>query len=162
MDLSLSLLLIRFTAGLLLMGHGAQKLVGIGLEAEAVADALDEIPPQLTAAMDNVVVLVADRNDAELARFHVGHEWWRAGRGKLRASCDKVDKVGASALVRHVLDVDTAHQFQVFDREMPRASVPGTANGRLLQAGQKDVWRFAAKKGARLALETNARRLGSP
>src|SRR5216110_3388371 len=30
MDLSLSLLLIRFTAGLLLMGHGAQKLVGIG------------------------------------------------------------------------------------------------------------------------------------
>jgi putative oxidoreductase len=30
MDLSLSLLLIRFAAGLLLMGHGAQKLVGIG------------------------------------------------------------------------------------------------------------------------------------
>jgi putative oxidoreductase len=30
MDLSLSLLLIRFTAGLLLMGHGAQKLIGIG------------------------------------------------------------------------------------------------------------------------------------
>jgi predicted Zn-dependent protease with MMP-like domain len=32
---------------------------------EAVADALDEIPPQLTAAMDNVVVLVADRNAEE-------------------------------------------------------------------------------------------------
>jgi putative oxidoreductase len=30
MDLSLSLLVIRFTAGMLLMGHGAQKLVGIG------------------------------------------------------------------------------------------------------------------------------------
>lgn len=30
MDLSLSLLLIRFTAGMLLMGHGAQKLAGIG------------------------------------------------------------------------------------------------------------------------------------
>jgi predicted Zn-dependent protease with MMP-like domain len=32
---------------------------------ELVADALDTIPPELTAAMDNVVVLVADRNDAE-------------------------------------------------------------------------------------------------
>jgi putative oxidoreductase len=30
MDLSLSVLLIRFTVGMLLMGHGAQKLVGIG------------------------------------------------------------------------------------------------------------------------------------
>ena len=30
MDLSLSLLLIRFTVGLVVMGHGAQKLVGIG------------------------------------------------------------------------------------------------------------------------------------
>lgn len=29
MDLSLSLLLIRFTVGMLLMGHGAQKLVGV-------------------------------------------------------------------------------------------------------------------------------------
>jgi predicted Zn-dependent protease with MMP-like domain len=32
---------------------------------EAVADALDSIPPQLTAAMDNVVVLVADLNPEE-------------------------------------------------------------------------------------------------
>jgi len=32
---------------------------------EAVADALDSIPPQLTAAMDNVVVLVEDRNPEE-------------------------------------------------------------------------------------------------
>ena len=30
MDLSLSLLLIRFTVGLVIMAHGAQKLVGIG------------------------------------------------------------------------------------------------------------------------------------
>ena len=29
---------------------------------ELVADALDTIPPELTAAMDNVVVLVEDRN----------------------------------------------------------------------------------------------------
>lgn len=30
MDLALSLLVIRFAAGMLLMGHGAQKLVGVG------------------------------------------------------------------------------------------------------------------------------------
>lgn len=32
---------------------------------ELVADALDTIPPELTAAMDNVVVLVEARNDEE-------------------------------------------------------------------------------------------------
>lgn len=32
---------------------------------ELVADALDMIPPELTAAMDNVVVLVEGRNGAE-------------------------------------------------------------------------------------------------
>jgi len=39
--------------------------------------------------------------------------------------------------------------------------VPGTANGTLLQPGQKDDWRFTARQGQRLVLETNARRLGS-
>jgi predicted Zn-dependent protease with MMP-like domain len=32
---------------------------------ELVADALDTIPPELAAAMDNVVVLVTDRHDGE-------------------------------------------------------------------------------------------------
>jgi predicted Zn-dependent protease with MMP-like domain len=32
---------------------------------ELVSDALDTIPSELTAAMDNVVVLVAERNDEE-------------------------------------------------------------------------------------------------
>ncbi|MGH8964746.1 MAG: metallopeptidase family protein [Actinomycetes bacterium] len=32
---------------------------------ELVSDALDTIPPELTDAMDNVVVLVEDRHDAE-------------------------------------------------------------------------------------------------
>jgi predicted Zn-dependent protease with MMP-like domain len=32
---------------------------------ELVSDALDLIPPRLAAVMDNVVVLVADRNDEE-------------------------------------------------------------------------------------------------
>ncbi|MGI8800115.1 MAG: metallopeptidase family protein [Pseudonocardia sp.] len=32
---------------------------------ELVSDALDELPPELTRAMDNVVVLVGDRNSEE-------------------------------------------------------------------------------------------------
>ncbi|NLE79805.1 MAG: metallopeptidase family protein [Rhodococcus sp.] len=32
---------------------------------ELVGDALDQIPPQLTAALDNVVILVDDRNDED-------------------------------------------------------------------------------------------------
>jgi WD40 repeat protein len=40
--------------------------------------------------------------------------------------------------------------------------VPGTANGVIATPGATDTWRFAAKKGRRLLLEVNARRLGSP
>lgn len=41
---------------------------------ELVGDALDTIPPELTAAMDNVVVLVEDRNaeDPELLGLYEG------------------------------------------------------------------------------------------
>jgi predicted Zn-dependent protease with MMP-like domain len=41
---------------------------------ELVADALDTIPPELTAAMDNVVVLVDDRHstDPELLGLYEG------------------------------------------------------------------------------------------
>jgi predicted Zn-dependent protease with MMP-like domain len=41
---------------------------------ELVADALDLIPPELTAALDNVVVLVADRHpdDGELLGLYEG------------------------------------------------------------------------------------------
>jgi hypothetical protein len=40
--------------------------------------------------------------------------------------------------------------------------VPGTANGRLPEPGATQTWPFAAKKGERLVVEVNARRLGSP
>ncbi len=40
--------------------------------------------------------------------------------------------------------------------------VPGTANGRIEKDGATQTWRFAAKKGERLLLEVNARRIGSP
>jgi len=39
--------------------------------------------------------------------------------------------------------------------------IPGTANGRLLKENQSDVWSFTAKKGQRLIVEVNARRIGS-
>jgi WD40 repeat protein len=41
-------------------------------------------------------------------------------------------------------------------------TVPGTANGRIHGPGVTETWRFQAKKGERLIIETNARRLGSP
>lgn len=40
--------------------------------------------------------------------------------------------------------------------------VPGTANGRVEGGGPCKTWKFSAKKGQRLLLEVNARRLGSP
>jgi WD40 repeat protein/mono/diheme cytochrome c family protein len=40
--------------------------------------------------------------------------------------------------------------------------VPGTANGRIEQAGATQTWRFQAKKEQRLLLEVHARRAGSP
>jgi hypothetical protein len=39
---------------------------------------------------------------------------------------------------------------------------PFTANGHIATAGVTETWRFRAKKGQRLILEINARRLGSP
>jgi hypothetical protein len=39
---------------------------------------------------------------------------------------------------------------------------PATANGRIERPGDVDVYRFAAKKGERLIVDVNARRIGSP
>lgn len=41
-------------------------------------------------------------------------------------------------------------------------TVPSTGNGRLTKTGSSDLWRFTAKKGERLLLDVEARRLGSP
>ena len=41
-------------------------------------------------------------------------------------------------------------------------TAPFTANGRIEKTGAAETWTFAAKKGQRLILEINARRLGSP
>jgi WD40 repeat protein len=44
----------------------------------------------------------------------------------------------------------------------PVMPVPATANGRIERPSATDTWRFAAKKGQRLIVEVNARRIGSP
>jgi WD40 repeat protein len=51
---------------------------------------------------------------------------------------------------------------QAQEGAVPALPVPGTANGRISKPGITDTWRFMAKKGQRLILEVNARRLGSP
>jgi WD40 repeat protein len=43
----------------------------------------------------------------------------------------------------------------------PWLATPGTANGRILTAGMTETWKFHAKKGQRLIVEVQARRLGS-
>jgi hypothetical protein len=50
---------------------------------------------------------------------------------------------------------------EVFESGKNSIPVPGNANGRLTRDGQKDVWSFDARKGQRLVVEVNARRLGS-
>lgn len=57
---------------------------------------------------------------------------------------------------------------QTIDNHNPPGSaemllpVPGTGNGRIVRAGGTDTWTFEAKKGQRLIVEVNARRLGTP
>ncbi len=69
------------------------------------------------------------------------------------------------------LPIKAAGTPSVLVDEFPQASfsettatilVPGTANGRIAQAGATQTWRFQAKKGRRLLLEVHARRAGSP
>jgi Planctomycete cytochrome C/WD domain, G-beta repeat len=62
---------------------------------------------------------------------------------------------GASLVVGEFPEVVSA------DGKTPPIPVPGTANGRILKAGSAETWTFSAKKGQRLILEINARRLGS-
>src|SRR5262249_18737899 len=51
---------------------------------------------------------------------------------------------------------------EVLNPEKGPLPAPATANGRITEPGAVATWRFAAKKGERLLLEVNARRLGSP
>jgi hypothetical protein len=50
---------------------------------------------------------------------------------------------------------------EIRDPALPLA-VPGIANGLLEESGKAQTWRFRAKKGERLIVETHARRINSP
>ncbi len=55
-----------------------------------------------------------------------------------------------------------AYPQVAFSSKSDTLPVPGTANGRIERDGEEQTWRFEAKKGRRLLLEVNARRIGSP
>ncbi|ACZ32085.1 protein of unknown function DUF1025 [Xylanimonas cellulosilytica DSM 15894] len=98
---------------------------------DAVSDALDSIPPELTAMMDNVVVLVEDEapvDDPELLGLYEGvplterGEFWAAGalpdritifRNPTLAICETRDDVVEEVAVTVVHEI--AHHFGIDD-----------------------------------------------
>ncbi len=101
---------------------------------DAVRDALDEIPPELAAMMDNVVVLVEDdapADDPELLGLYEGTpltergEFWAAGslpdritiyRNPTLALCEDRDDVVEEVAVTVVHEV--AHHFGIDDERL--------------------------------------------
>lgn len=98
---------------------------------EAVADALDAVPPELARVMDNVVVLVEDDapdGQAGLLGLYEGtplterDSWWAAGslpdritifRNPTLAVCDTEDEVVDEVLITVVHEI--AHHFGIDD-----------------------------------------------
>lgn len=98
---------------------------------DAVADALDTIPPELARLMNNVVVLVEDdppRDDPELLGLYEGTpltergEWWAAGslpdritifRRPTLEICDSRNDVVEEVRVTVVHEI--AHHFGIDD-----------------------------------------------
>jgi predicted Zn-dependent protease with MMP-like domain len=101
---------------------------------EAVADALDEIPEELTAMMSNVVVLVEDdppAEDPDLLGLYEGtplterDSWWAAGslpdrilifRNPTLELCETRDDVVEEVAVTVVHEI--AHHFGIDDRAL--------------------------------------------
>ncbi len=96
---------------------------------ELVSEALDLIPPKLADALDNVVVLVEDRNDEEpdlLGLYHgvalTERDSWYAGslpdtitiyRQSLLASCDTEEQVVDEVAITVIHEI--AHHFGIDD-----------------------------------------------
>ena len=101
---------------------------------DAVRDALDEIPAELAAQMDNVVVLVADdppADDPELLGLYEGvplterDDFWAAGalpdritifRNPTLAMCETREEVVEEVLVTVVHEI--AHHFGIDDERL--------------------------------------------
>jgi predicted Zn-dependent protease with MMP-like domain len=99
---------------------------------ELVADALDQIPPRLADAMDNVVVLVEDRNEAEpeilglyqgIALTERSHDYGGTlpdtisiYREPILRMCEDEDHVVEEVLITVVHEV--AHHFGIDDERL--------------------------------------------
>ncbi|MCG5432999.1 metallopeptidase family protein [Mycobacterium sp. MYCO198283] len=99
---------------------------------ELVSDALDAIPPELTAALDNVVVLVEDRHpdEPDLLGLYEGvalteRDSWYTGalpdaitiyRGALLDMCDTEDEVVEEVAVTVIHEI--AHHFGIDDARL--------------------------------------------
>jgi predicted Zn-dependent protease with MMP-like domain len=102
---------------------------------EAIADALDAIPPELAAEMDNVVILVADEPPADQEPSLLGlyegtplterGSWWAAGslpdritifRGPTLRMCHSRDEVVAEVAVTVVHEI--AHHFGIGEERL--------------------------------------------
>ncbi|MEE6273458.1 metallopeptidase family protein [Georgenia wangjunii] len=100
---------------------------------EAVSDGLDLVPPELTAQMDNVVILVedeppADAGDPDLLGLYEGtplterDSWWAAGslpdritifRGPTLRMCEDAQDVAEEVAITVVHEI--AHHFGIDD-----------------------------------------------
>lgn len=99
---------------------------------ELVGDALDLVPPRLAAALDNVVVLVADRNEDEpdILGLYEGtaltdRDSWYAGslpdtitiyREALLAFCDSEKDVVDEVAITVIHEI--AHHFGIDDERL--------------------------------------------
>ena len=101
---------------------------------DAVADALDLVPPELTRLMDNVVILVEDRppaDEPDLLGLYEGTpltergEWWATGalpdritiyRLPTLAVCEDADEVAEEVAVTVVHEI--AHHFGISDARL--------------------------------------------
>jgi predicted Zn-dependent protease with MMP-like domain len=101
----------------------------------AVSDALDTIPPELAAKMDNVVVLVEDEppdgEERELLGLYDGTpltdrgSWWAAGalpdritifRGPTLRMCESTEQVVDEVAITVVHEI--AHHFGIDDQRL--------------------------------------------
>jgi predicted Zn-dependent protease with MMP-like domain len=100
---------------------------------EAVSDALDEVPPELTELMDNVVILVEEEppDGQDLFGIYEGtplterDSWWAAGslpdritifRGPTLRACDTEDDVIDEIAITVVHEI--AHHFGIDDERL--------------------------------------------
>lgn len=99
---------------------------------ELVSDALDQVPPELAAAIDNVVVLVEDRNpdEPEILGLYQGvalteRDSWYAGslpdtitiyRDALLDICDTEDDVIDEVAITVIHEI--AHHFGIDDERL--------------------------------------------